>query len=246
MASIVWFKKWSFSIKNAVYTEGSYFYFINVKKDVILSKNKKIASTFIKKIMATSYSKFTYDDLDALGIVVEQSSWLQTPVPIDPSDWLVLTLEKNMDLPLSSEKAKCELIIGPILTELVEHNDKRITYFSGYNFDVDKLQGLKGRCDFIISKRPRAPRIEAPIFSIVEAKNDNLDIGIPQCIAEMYAAWLFNKKRGEDVKTIYGAVTFGLAWQFLKLEEKLAHLDSTIYYIRDLPQILGALQGMVA
>lgn len=196
--------------------------------------------------MATSYSKFTYDDLDTIGIIVEQINWLQTPAPIEPSDWLKITLQKNMDLPLSSEKAKCELIIGPILTELVDHNDKRITYFSGYNFDVDKLKGLKGRCDFIISKRPRAPRIEAPIFSIVEAKNDNLDSGIPQCIAQMYAAWLFNKKRGEEVKIIYGAVTFGFARQFLKLEDKLAYLDSTIYYIRDLPQILGALQNMVA
>jgi hypothetical protein len=195
--------------------------------------------------MATSYSKFTYDDLDTIGISVEQINWLPTPAPIEPSDWLKVTLEKNMDLPLSSEKAKCELIIGPILTELVEQNNKHITYFSGYNFNVDKLQGLTGRCDFIISRRPRAPRIEAPIFSIVEAKNDNLDIGIPQCVAEMYAAWLFNKKRGEDVKTIYGAVTFGLAWQFLKLEDKLAHLDPTIYYISDLPHILGALQAMI-
>lgn len=195
--------------------------------------------------MAKSYSKFTYEDLDVLGVIVEQIDWLEIPLPIEPSDWLKVTLAKNMDLPLSSEKAKCELIISPILTELVEINHKRITYFSGYNFNVDKLQGLNGRCDYIISKRPRSPRIEAPIFSIVEAKNDNLDVGIPQCVAEMYAAWLFNKKRGEDVKTIYGAVTFGLAWQFLKLEDKLAQLDPTIYYISDLPHILGILQSMV-
>lgn len=195
--------------------------------------------------MASSYSKFTYDDLDALGVSVEQINWLPKPTPIEASDWLKVTLAKNMDLPLSSEKAKCELIIGPILTELVERNDKHITYFSGYNFNVDKLQGLSGRCDFIISKRPRSPRIEAPIFSIVEAKNDNLDAGVPQCVAEMYAAWLFNKKREENINTIFGAVTFGLAWQFLKLEDKLAYLDPTIFYISDLPLILGALQAMV-
>jgi hypothetical protein len=38
---------------------------------------------------------------------------------------------------------------------------------------------------------------------------------------------------------------FGLAWQFLKLEDKLAYLDSTIYYISDLPHILGDLQAMI-
>ena len=195
--------------------------------------------------MASSYSKFTYDDLDTLGVIVEQTHWLTKPKPVTPSDWLKLTLEKNMDLPLSSEKAKCELIIAPILTELVGNNHKRITYFSGYNFDVDKARGLKGRCDFIISLRPRSPRIEAPIFSIVEAKNDNLDIGVPQCVAEMYAAWLFNQKKGENIKHIFGAVTFGLAWQFLKMTDNLALLDTETYYITDLPHILGALQQMI-
>ena len=88
--------------------------------------------------MATSYSKFTYDDLDKIGIVVEQMNWLQAPAPIEPSDWLKVTLEKNMDLPLSSEKAKCELIIGPILTELVEQNNKHITIS-----DTRMIHGLK-------------------------------------------------------------------------------------------------------
>lgn len=62
---------------------------------------------------------------------------------------------------------------------------------------------------------------------------------------QMYAAWLFNQKKGETIKTIYGSVTFGLAWQFLRLEDKLAHLDPTIYYTSDLPHILGILQSMV-
>jgi hypothetical protein len=195
--------------------------------------------------MATSYSKFTYDDLEKLGIPVEQTNWLPRPSPIEPSEWLKVTLAKNMDLPIASEKAKRELIIAPILTELVERSNKRVTYFSGYNFDVDKSLGLKGRCDFIVSQRPRAPRIEAPIFSIVEAKNDNLDLGVPQCIAEMYAALLFNQKRNQPIKTIYGAVTFGLAWQFLRLEDKTALLDMEVYYFSELPLILNILNQIM-
>ena len=56
--------------------------------------------------MVSSYSKFTYNDLDAIGVSVEQMNWLKKPTPIEPSDWLKVTLAKNMDLPLSSEKAK--------------------------------------------------------------------------------------------------------------------------------------------
>ena len=197
--------------------------------------------------MATSYSGFTYEDLETLNIKVERKRFLPELVTsIQPTDWLTLTLKKNMNLPLASEKAKSEHIIAPILTEMVEQNNQTFTYFSGYTFDVDKSKGLKGRCDFILSNDPFAPRISAPVFTIVEAKNDNLDIGVPQCIAQMYAASLFNRKRNHPVSVIYGAVSFGFEWQFLQLtDDTLALLDPTIYYQIQLPQLLGALQHII-
>ncbi len=198
--------------------------------------------------MAASYSKFTYDDLDALQINVQKRAFISTEVPeIEPSEWLKTTLKKNLNLPLASEKAKSELIITPILTEMVGHNPNLFTYFSGYTFDVDKTVGLKGRCDYILSLNPLSPRISSPIFTIVEAKNDNLDEGIPQCIAQMYAAHLFNKKRNTLIPIVYGAVSFGLEWQFLRLDtNNLAEIDTTIYYQVKLPQLLGALQYIIA
>ena len=68
--------------------------------------------------MATSYSGFTYEDLETLNIKVERKRFLPELVTsIQPTDWLTLTLKKNMNLPLASEKAKSEHIIAPILTE---------------------------------------------------------------------------------------------------------------------------------
>jgi hypothetical protein len=197
--------------------------------------------------MAASYSKFTYDDLDALEINVQKRASIPTEIPIiEPSSWLKITLKKNLSLPLASEKAKSELIITPILTEMVEHNSNLFTYFSGYTFDVDKNIGLKGRCDYILSLNPLSPRISSPVFTIVEAKNDNLDEGIPQCIAQMYAAHLFNRNRNTVIPIVYGAVSFGLEWQFLRLDtNNLAEIDTTIYYQIQLPQLLGALQYII-
>jgi hypothetical protein len=199
------------------------------------------------KIMATSYSGFTYEDLDILNIKVERKRFLPNNIPtIEPSEWLKTTLKKNLNLPLASEKAKCEHIIAPILTEMVDVNEQSFTYFSGYTFDVDKSRGLKGRCDFMLTGEPLSPRISAPVFTIVEAKNDNLDIGVPQCIAQMYAALLFNQKRNRSISVIYGAVSFGFEWQFLKLvDENTALIDPTIYYQIQLPQLLGALQYII-
>ena len=197
--------------------------------------------------MASSYSKFTYEDLDVLRINVSRKSFLSKDIKtVEPSDWLKATLKKNLALPLASEKAKSELIITPILTEMVEYNQNVFTYFSGYSFDVEKSVGLKGRCDYILSSDPDAPRISAPVFTIVEAKNDNLDVAIPQCIAQMYAAQLFNNKRNKPIPVIYGAVSFGLEWQFLRLiNDNTVEIDTATYYQIQLPELLGALQYII-
>jgi hypothetical protein len=196
--------------------------------------------------MARSYSQFSFDDLDNLGLIINQKKLFKHPIiSVQPSERVEKTLDFNLRRPLGSEKAKSELVITPILNELVEQNLESINYFSGYTFDVDKEHGLKGIVDFIISKAPTSPTIKAPIFCVVEAKNDNLDIGVPQCIAEMYAASIFNQRKGQPLKTIYGAVTFGLAWQFLRLDDKNCTLDLDIYYVNNLPQLLGVLQMIV-
>ena len=196
--------------------------------------------------MATSYSGFTYEDLETLNIKVERKRFLPNNLAeVQPTDWLTTTLRKNLNLPLASEKAKSEHIIAPILTEMVEQNHQSFTYFSGYTFDVDKSIGLKGRCDFILSSDPFAPRISAPVFNIVEAKNDNLDVGVPQCIAQMYAAQLFNQRKKNTVNTIYGIVTIGSAWNFIKLEDSTVYIDNDIFYLNELSRLLGAFQQVI-
>ena len=196
--------------------------------------------------MAQSYSKFTYDDINALGIhIIRRRLFNGEVVDLEPSEWLKQSLDFNLRRPIGTEKAKSELIITPILNELVIRNDERITFFSGYNFDVDKKQGLKGHVDFMLSHAAQLPYIEAPTFCIVEAKNDNLDIGIPQCIAEMYAAQIFNQRRAKMQEVIYGTVTSGMAWQFMKLTDKELILDAQVYYLNQLPHLIGILQIIV-
>jgi hypothetical protein len=95
--------------------------------------------------------------------------------PVAPSDYLVTTITKNLKKPMSSEKAKSEYLISPILFEIQERNIAFTQLFSGYSFDVDKEKGLKGLCDYILTFSFETPIvITSPVFSIVEAKNDNL------------------------------------------------------------------------
>lgn len=80
---------------------------------------------------------------------------------------------------------------------------------------------------------------------IVEAKNENINAGVPQCVAAMFAAYLFNAKAQRLVAPIYGVVTTGNLWRFLKLEGKTAFVDQDEYYVGQVDKLLGIFVSMV-
>ena len=168
--------------------------------------------------------------------------------PVAPSAHLTTVLERNVPLAfaIGTEKAKSELIVSAVLVELWEHFDRDISFFSGIDFNVDAENGLTGVCDFLISLSPAQFHLEAPVIILVEAKRDNLTIGLGQCVAEMVAAQCFNAERENDISCVYGALTSGIDWVFLKLEGKKLQLDMAAYQIAQCDKILGILASMVA
>jgi hypothetical protein len=103
---------------------------------------------------------------------------------------------------------------------------------------------LNGFCDFIISKSSEQFFLKAPLIVIVEAKNENIPSGIGQCIAEMIAAKLLNERAVQPVKKLYGAVTIGNIWKFLKYERDIVYIDRQEYYISNSEKIIGILVAM--
>ncbi len=155
-----------------------------------------------------------------------QKKWLPNPIPtFVPSAHLMENLQDASEEGLGTEKAKSEYIIVPILKEMRRHNPNTFKSFSGYKFDVDSDQDLNGYCDFILSLAAYKTEITAPIFCIVEAKDDKIEKGYAQCGAEMYAAMIFNEREGNIHKIIYGCVTNAFSWCFLKLEGKNLFID---------------------
>jgi hypothetical protein len=61
----------------------------------------------------------------------------------------------------------------------------------------------------------------------------------------MIAAQKFNLANGEEIQTIYGSVTTGTQWQFLKLMGKDLTIDTTEYSLDPIDRILGILKWMV-
>ena len=146
---------------------------------------------------------------------------------------------------INTEKARSELIISPVLVELRKVFDRRISLFSGIEFNVDKDQELNGFCDFIIGLSDEQLFLKSPILAVVEAKNENLMGGMGQCVAEMIASRLFNAGDGWEDTGVYGVVTSGTLWKFLKLQGNQVHIDLDDYVIKEIPKILGILSGMV-
>lgn len=197
-----------------------------------------------------SYSDFTIESLKTqFGIELVENENLFPEPPSAPSPPFLQELLRRyvpLGLMISTEKARSELIIAPILTELKLQDPDRVSLFSGIDFNIDKTKGLNGRCDYILSKSKEQLMLTAPVVMLVEAKNDKIIEGIPQCIAEMIAAQLFNAQKHTEFPAIYGVVTTGSLWRFLRLTGQTATVDVIEYPLQQLEYIFGILQAMVA
>jgi hypothetical protein len=196
-----------------------------------------------------SYSDFTLDRVrKTFGLTIsDQIDIFASVDEVECPPLLAQVLRENVPLALASntEKSRSEMIIAPILIAVRKYLNNQISLFSGIDFTVDSAQGLNGNCDFIISRSPELLILNAPVVTIVEAKKENINAGLGQCVAEMLAAKLFNEREGNNIQTIYGTVTTGTNWKFLKLIDQVIEIDLSEYYINDIGKIIGILSNIL-
>ncbi|MEA5620146.1 hypothetical protein VB711_20190 [Cronbergia sp. UHCC 0137] len=195
------------------------------------------------------YSDFKLNEvINNFGLTINEKSGLFADIEEEEcSDLLTTILTENIDLAIAinTEKARSEMIISPILLE-IRRKFNYIGLFSGIDFNVEPQKGLNGFCDFMISLSKEQLFVRAPVITLlVESKNENLKAGLGQCVAEMIAAQLFNEQQNNSIKTIYGVITIGTIWQFLKLEDKIIYIDLSEFYIKDIKKILGILSSAI-
>ncbi|EDX72056.1 hypothetical protein MC7420_7536 [Coleofasciculus chthonoplastes PCC 7420] len=178
--------------------------------------------------------------------VIEGSRFLPETSPVAPSPTLWDYLQETLPIVASSgsEKARSEGIIYPVLIDVRKTLNRQVSVFSGEEFNVDESVGLNGLCDFLLTRSKEVLEIEAPAVIIVEAKKTDLKLGLGQCIAEMVAAQRFNEEQGQPISTIYGSISNGNQWQFLKLEGMTLFIDLTVYPLPPVEGILGDLVWM--
>ncbi len=196
-----------------------------------------------------AYSDFdlpTARDRFGLTLVEDVDLFAATPeVPPGPLLQQTLTEWAPVALATNTEKARSEMIIAPILMEVVRRAEHRLSLFSGVALDVDRERGLNGGCDFLLSRSPERFFVSQPLIAVVEAKREDIVGGLGQCVAAMVAAQLFNARReGTAGITVHGAVTSGNIWRFLRLEGTTATIDGPEYHLHQVGKIIGNLMSI--
>ncbi len=195
--------------------------------------------------MAYSEFKTIAQVQEKFGLTVKESENLFMDIqPLAISDYLQQTLKRNLFIAnaINTEKARSELIIAPILLEIRQIFHEQVGFFSGAEFNVDAEVGLNGFCDFMLTASSEIYEISCPVITLVEAKNENIKGGLGQCIAEMIAAQRFNAKHDKKFP-VYGVVTTGIIWKFLRLEERTLWIDQEDYFIKEIGKLLGILSS---
>ncbi len=195
------------------------------------------------------YSKFTNIEEIAKKFQLTLKSTVLFPTinAVPPSNWLLETLDKAQKMRYLNEKERSERLANPILTEICDKNDYNITLYSGRELTADRQRGLHGECDFMLSFGRFIEFVDVPLFTVVEAKRNDLEYGTAQCAAQMVGMQLFNHQKGANMDTIFGATTNGREWKFMQLSQNVLSIDEAIFETTDhrLAILLGALQNII-
>ncbi|MDM8524493.1 hypothetical protein QUF80_14080 [Desulfococcaceae bacterium HSG8] len=141
--------------------------------------------------------------------------------------------KKLPHISLNSETAKREVLVAPVLLELMDYIEIDIDI--EYHLYVSNQ--LKGNIDYFV-------RSEISLI-VIEAKKADMEKGFSQLAVELIAA---DKYIEESDAPIYGAVTVGDLWRFGELDrkEKLVSKDIDSYRVpSDLEELFSVLTGIL-
>ena len=181
------------------------------------------------------------------GLDTELGRLFRDTATIEPSAWLRETLSLFDFWPVNSEKAQAERLISPILLDAVRPFRTEISFFSGAALEAQAEADLAGATDFCLTLNPLKPYLDAPIISLISTKKvaagEDKSYGLAQCAAQMLGAKFYNEARNKPLSSIYGCVTNGYSWQFMKLENDVYYIDNKIF--TDLSEVLGVWRHII-
>ena len=181
---------------------------------------------------------FRYAEAFKLLQINELYRWQIDIQSCPPSDFLKLRLqrlEQCFDLQNYEESKK--LIIDAICEEAII-TFKHLKIWKGAALSSDVATGA---ADYLIAERKAY--LEAPFLCIVEAKKDDFEQGLAQCLVEMQACKWRNNQIDKQID-VFGIVTNGDTWKAYKLAIAGSVYETMPHAIGDLERVLGLLHSI--
>lgn len=184
----------------------------------------------VKKKNFSSFKKI--EAFKLLGLT-DLLPWSIEAGPIAPSAFFqerLARLRRHFDLE-SGEEAK-KLLIDAICDEALE-GIEHIKVWKAASLEGETTIGV---ADYLIAEQKRY--LEAPFACIVEAKKDDFEQGLAQCLVEIDACRWSNQQIGRHIE-IFGIVTNGEGWKFYKLATDGLVYETLLYSLQNLETLLG-------
>ncbi|MGF1514879.1 MAG: hypothetical protein ACFB5Z_14455, partial [Elainellaceae cyanobacterium] len=159
-----------------------------------------------------NFSSFTKAEAFKLLGLTELLPWVIEAEPVTPSAFFterLQRLQRHFDLE-SGEEAK-KLLIDAVCDEALE-GVERIKVWKAASLEGETVTGV---ADYLLAERRRY--LEAPFECVVEAKKDDFEQGMAQCLVEMEACRWSIRQVGREME-ILGFVTIGEGWLFFGLD----------------------------
>ena len=185
-----------------------------------------------KKNFSSFTTKEAYQQLNLQKILL----WDHQVRNVIASDFFqerMARLQRHFDLKTCEDAKK--LLIDAVCEEALEGFD-RIKIWKGSSLETLTTNGV---ADYLIAEH--RGYLEAPFLCVVEAKKDNFEQGLAQCLVEMQACQWENQQVGRSIDSL-GIVTNGDGWQFYKLTIDNQVYETPFYAIGTLEVVLGWLK----
>lgn len=193
-------------------------------------------SAKVPKSKKKNFSSFSYAEAFKQLNLTDLIPWELDAPPVEPSAFFkerLHRLEQTFDLEGYEESKK--LLIDAICEEAIATTD-HLKIWKGAQLEGDTAAGY---VDYLIAERKRY--LDIPLLCIIEAKKDDFEKGLAQCLVEMQACQWQNRQSGREID-IYGIVTNGRAWQFYRMIPDGTVYETPVYSTGDMDLLLGRLR----
>ncbi len=181
-----------------------------------------------------NFSSFnTASAMKLLGIT-ELIGWKPDFEPRPPSATLFEHLERLNGVDLTATERARELLIDEFLKEALTHHPK----IKAWKAAPLRSEDISGAADYVLA--PNQRYLETLLLCVAEAKRDDFEQGLAQCLVEMAVCERMNEADGMSMD-VYGIVTNGTGWVFYRLDPDGQVFESGRYSTIEPETVLGAL-----